>query len=119
MTIRDGPLEKQVLLGGDPRRNFYSDNRAEKGLHILGKKQKLLFQIRHHICKLDEEGGRRTRLSPAADAIISRCGFLPPKHTDSANLGAESRLTAAQKQSGWPWLSSSCAGAKQKPLVSE
>lgn len=89
MTIRDGPLEKQVPLGGGPRRNCYSDSRAEKGLPILGKKQKLLFQIRRHICKLDEEEGTRTHLTPAADTIVPWCGFCHPN---------------ALAQPTWGWL---------------
>lgn len=98
MTIRDGALEIQVLPGGSPRSNCCSENRAEKGLHILGKKQKLLFQIRHHICKLDEEGGRHTHLTPATDAIISRHGFLPPNTLTQPSWGlAVSGLAAAQK----------------------
>lgn len=57
MTIRDGPLEKRVPLGGDPHRNCYSNSRAEKGLPILGKKQELLFQIITFANLMKEEGG--------------------------------------------------------------
>lgn len=98
MTIKDGALEIQVLLGGSPHRNCYSENRAKKGLHSLGKKQKLLFQISHHICKLDEEGRRHPHLTPATDAIISRHGFLPPSTLTQPSWGlAVSGLAAAQK----------------------
>lgn len=85
----------------------------------LSKKKQLLFQIRPHVCKLATGGGRHTQLPPATAATGSQCGFLPPKHTDSANLGPDTGLAAAPKRRGRPRLSSSRAGTQQKPLVSE